>query len=201
MTPSLLPIKGTGIGLSTAYGIVQDHCGEIEVHSELGKGATFTVYLPLALAAPETPVASPSGTIPEGRERILIVDDEVASVSLMTKMLERQGYRVTACLECREVLERIQADPAAYDLVITDMAMPGMTGDRLAQKLLAIRPDLPIIVCTGYSEHVSPEEAGSIGVQRVLLKPVTRDDLSRAVREALDQAPSAFLGQPPDQQQ
>ena len=193
--------KGTGIGLSTVYGIVQEHRGGIEVHSELGGGSTFKIYLPLVFATPAAAEDAPTGEVPTGRERILIVDDEASIVSLMTKVLERQGYRITPCRECREVLERIEADPAAYDLVITDMAMPGMTGDRLAQAILAIRPDIPIIVCTGYSEHLSPEEAGSIGAQRVLLKPVTRADLSRAVREVLDQAASAPLGQPPDQQQ
>ena len=118
------------------------------------------------------------------KERILVVDDEEQIVRLERLMLERLGYQITSRVSSLEALQAFKANPYAYDLVITDMTMPHMTGDALAVELLKIRPDLPIILCTGYSSLVSEDQATSMGIKKYLLKPVSRIDLSEAIRDA-----------------
>jgi PAS domain S-box-containing protein len=182
------PEKGTGFGLSTAYGIIRDHEGAIAVRSVPGQGSTFDVYVPLMAAAPVTEQPAAARASQGGDERILLVDDEETIADLEHHMLRRLGYEVTALTSSRELLATFAKDPLAYDLVITDMTMPGMTGDKLAGELLALRQDIPIIVCTGYSERIGEENAEEFGVRGVLLKPVSRDELARKVREVLDHA-------------
>ncbi|GAB6096579.1 hypothetical protein JCM14469_28320 [Desulfatiferula olefinivorans] len=179
--------KGTGMGLAVVHGIIRDHGGVITVRSIEGDGTAFNVYLPAAKekAVPKTPAPdSPPG----GRETLLFVDDEPSIVELNRQMLERLGYRVAAETDPVAALERFRARPADVDLVISDMTMPGMTGDQLARALLDIRPDLPIIVCTGFSERMSPERAETMGIREVLMKPVAKKDLGDAIRRVLDQA-------------
>jgi CheY-like chemotaxis protein len=126
--------------------------------------------------------------LPTGTERILLVDDEEAILRVNCLSLERLGYQVTVRLNSREALEAFNAYPDRFDLVITDMAMPGMTGEQLAKALLVIRPSLPIIICTGFSERIDQEKAEAIGAKGFLMKPVVRADLARKVRQVLDES-------------
>jgi CheY-like chemotaxis protein len=177
--------KGTGLGLSVAYGIIREHRGEIKVYSEPGKGTTFDVYLPLkeqaAILAEDAVTVYPTGT-----ERILLVDDEAAIVRMEGQMLERLGYRVAFRTSSPEALEAFRAQPDAYDLVISDMSMPQMPGDQLAREVLAIRPDMPIIICTGFSERINAARAADVGVRTILKKPIIKAELARVVRDVLD---------------
>ena len=177
--------KGTGLGLALVYGIVKEHKGDIKVHSEMGRGTTFEIHLPL-LEKAEAPLASKIEIQETGDERILLVDDEVAIARLVCQMLERLGYRVTARTGSREALVEFRTDPKKFDLVITDMAMPHMTGDRLAREIIAIRPDIPIIICTGFSERIDQQRAQAIGIKGFLMKPVVKSELARMVRKVLD---------------
>lgn len=178
--------KGTGLGLAVVYGIVSEHQGEIKVRSEVGKGTTFDVYLPLLGECAEELQAAGDTDVPTGYERILFVDDEKAVARLGRQILERLGYRVTAYTLSADALKAFRADPDEFDLVITDMTMPAMTGELLAREMMSIRPDIPIIICTGYSERIDREKAAAIGVKELLMKPISKSDLGEAVRKVLD---------------
>jgi signal transduction histidine kinase/ActR/RegA family two-component response regulator len=182
--------KGTGLGLAVVQGIVKGHGGFIEVSSEVGRGATFEVFFPLVDGVEGTAEVKPSQKVPLGRrERILFVDDEPALVEVGRQMLERLGYEAEVRTQSLEALELFAREGMRFDLVITDMTMPGMTGDRLSQELLRIRPDIPIILCTGYSERISSEEARKMGICQLLLKPLVMQELAETIRRALDQPP------------
>ena len=178
--------KGTGLGLAVVYGIVQEHRGTIQVFSEIGKGTTFLVYLPLMGNQAEEKAVNAVDENPTGTERILLVDDEAAVVKIETQMLRRLGYRVTSRLNSLDAMALFHADPGAFDLVVSDMAMPNLPGDQLARHLIAIRPDIPIIICTGFSERLSRQKADEIGIRGILMKPVIKHDLARMVRHVLD---------------
>ncbi len=180
--------KGTGMGLAVAHGIVSAHGGAITVDSRPGKGATFQVYLPFFQGEAPAHASLPSSPPPRGRGHILFVDDESPLVEIGRRSLERLGYRVTACTAPEEALRLFQNDPQAFDLVITDYAMPQMSGAKLAVQLLALRPGLPIIMCTGYSEKMSDQQARELGLRHLALKPLNLDDLGRLVGQALNQA-------------
>lgn len=177
--------EGTGLGLSTVHGIVRDHGGCIKVYSELGYGTTFHVYLPAAEATVET-AADLAVQLPEGREHILFVDDEKSLIDLGRDLLELLGYRVETRASSIDALNAFLVDPQKYDLVISDMNMPKMAGDELAREIKAIRPDIPIILCSGFSDRMRSRATEAIGISATLMKPVTYVDLARTVRQVLD---------------
>lgn len=179
--------KGTGLGLAVVYGIVKEYNGDIKVYSEPGKGTTFDVYLPLIGDSIQTTVIDKTATIETGTERILLVDDEMAIAKLEKLMLERLGYHVISRLNGIEALEIFTTQKDDFDLVITDMSMPHMTGDQLAKELISIRPDIPVIICTGFSEKMDEEKAKEIGVKGLLMKPVVKAELTKMIRKVLDE--------------
>lgn len=179
--------KGTGIGLAVVHGIVDQHKGEIFVESEVGQGTSFTVLLPAFQDRVQEKEVDDI-ELPKGNESILFVDDEPSIVKLTRVRLSFLGYGVTCATDSLKALEMVKADPAAFDLVITDMAMPHMTGDVLSLELLSVRPDLPIILCTGYSESISEERARKIGISGFLMKPTNMTDFAVTVRKALDKS-------------
>jgi PAS domain S-box-containing protein len=177
--------KGTGLGLAVVYGIIREHRGDIKVYSELGKGTTIKAFLPLMEKNAEPASGERQQAIETGTERILLVDDEASIAKTETQMLERLGYRVTMFVNSLEALEAFSARPDAFDLVISDINMPNLTGDRLARKLIAIRSDIPIIICTGFSERLNEESAAGIGINGFLMKPIVIADIAKMVRKVL----------------
>jgi len=180
--------KGTGMGLAVVHSIVKSYHGRIAVESQVGKGTRFSVYLPIT-TQPANPGAGAIDAHPvRGTERIAIVDDEPAIVKMLQQILSRLGYVVVAHTSPTETLALIQSRPHDVDLVITDMTMPEMPGDILIREMRKIRPDIPVILCTGYSSRVSKEKADTMGIQALAHKPFDRNELARMVREVLDMA-------------
>ena len=179
--------KGTGMGLAVVHGIVKSHNGAIKVASQPDEGTTVQVWLPVHKAQPAAAVEQPAA-LPTGKERILFVDDEDFQVDLGEQLLQKLGYRVVCFRSSTAALDAFSAAPEEFDLVITDMTMPEMTGDILAQELIKIQPDLPVIVCTGFSEKLTPENAEALGIKGLLMKPVVITDMANTVRGVLDQA-------------
>jgi CheY-like chemotaxis protein len=178
---------GTGMGLAVVHGIAKNHGGTITVYSEPDKGTTFNVFLPrMESAEAAAEVESRPGEIPRGTERILFVDDESAIADIGKEMLESLGYTVETRTSSIEALEAFRAQPEKFDLVITDMTMPKMTGDELARELMGIRSNLPIILCTGFSGKISEEKAKAMCIRKLVMKPVVMSEMAKAVREALD---------------
>lgn len=180
--------KGTGLGLAVAYGIIKKHKGDIRVYSEVGKGTTFTIYLPLMEKPADTEPIDEIKDSFSGNERILLVDDEEPIAMLQKQLLERLGYKVAARISSLEAINAFKANPDGYDLIITDMSMPNMTGEQLAKEMMAIRPDIPIIICTGFSERINKEKAEAIGIRGFLMKPVLRSEMARVIRNVLDES-------------
>ncbi|MBF0287304.1 MAG: response regulator [SAR324 cluster bacterium] len=178
--------KGTGMGLAVVHGTIKSHKGAIVVKSTPGEGSTFDVFL--AAVEPNTNVEKPN-TMPllKGRENILLVDDEILLVNMLKQKLERLDYKVTAMTSSKKALELFLTQPDQFDLVITDQTMPQMTGGQLASELMAIRPDLPVILFTGFSESLSPGEAQAIGIREYIMKPIDIRALSHAIRHVLKQ--------------
>ena len=178
--------EGTGLGLAVVHGIVKKYCGDIHVYSEPGKGAAFHVYLPRTRSGDVAPETASTVPVPKGNERILLVDDEEQIIHMMRETLERLGYHVTPRTSSLEALDAFRAQPEKFDLDITGQTMPNMTGADLAQKLMSMRPDIPVILCTGFSEVISEEKARAIGIREYIMKPVVILDLGKAIRRALD---------------
>lgn len=177
--------KGSGMGLSVVHGIVMNHNGAISVDSELGKGATFTIFLPTSKREP-VPETTIDEELPTGKEMILFVDDEESIVKMGTQRLKRLGYKVESTTSPIEALDLFSSKSDQFDLVITDLTMPKMTGDKLVKAILDIRPDIPIILCTGCSEKINSEKIREIGAAVYLEKPHDKHALSKTVRRVLD---------------
>ncbi|MCP4669699.1 MAG: response regulator, partial [Desulfobacula sp.] len=180
--------KGTGMGLSVVHGIVTAMGGIIQVYSEPQKGTQFNIYLPMAENSSKQQVTNSKVEIQGGTEQVLLVDDEKAILTMEKQMLERLGYQVTSRSSSIEALETFRDTPNKFDLVITDMAMPNMSGDKLAVALTQIRSDIPVLLCTGFSETMSKEKVISLGIKGFLPKPIVMKDLSNKIREVLDKS-------------
>ena len=179
--------EGTGIGMAVVHGIVERHGGAIAVDSKPGQGTTFTIFFPAheGLLEQET---EDQDILPVGDECILYVDDEPSLATLGKRLLERFGYTAVSITDPVKALDMVRADPNKFDLLITDMAMPNMTGEQLVIETLKIRPNMPIIICTGYSAKISKKEAADIGVRSFIMKPINKSELAKMVRKVLDGA-------------
>jgi len=178
--------EGTGLGLAVVHGIVKALDGTVTVYSERGKGSTFNVYLP-AITSDVEPEFNAVESIPTGNERILFIDDEQPIVNLAKQVMERLGYDVVTKTDSIEALRLIQTNPAEFDLVITDLTMPNMAGDALAQEIMRIRPDIPIILCTGFSKRISEEKAKDLGIRAFINKPILKPEIAETIRKVLDE--------------
>jgi len=181
--------EGTGMGLAVVHGIVKSYGGAITVRSEMGRGSTFEVFIPRADSEAE-PRSSAARKVSFGNERVLLVEDEEIQLLSFERMLERLGYRATSYRNGPDALAHFEAHPNDYDLVITDQTMPQMTGVQLAKAILKVRPDIPVILCTGYSEVIDAEEARELGIREFVMKPFDVTEFSATLRR--------LLGPPPD---
>jgi len=181
------PGEGTGMGLSVVHGIVKSYNGAITVESEVRKGTEFRIYLPLLMETECGQEIQAAVHIPGGKECILFVDDEEVLVDLGMGMLTGLGYEVVGRTSSLEALELFRAKPNRFDLVITDMTMPSMTGSELAQEIMRMRPDVPVILCTGFSETITPEKVKAIGLKDFVMKPLIKHQIAAVIRRALDQ--------------
>lgn len=180
------PGQGTGMGLAVSYGIVKSLHGDITVESMPMKGSTFHVFLPQADPSVQSDEAA-LGDIPHGTGLILFVDDDEAIVQWGRMTLRRLGYKVVGVTNSEDALTLFLDNPGRFDVVITDHTMPGITGLDLAKEFVRARPDIPIILCTGYNENASQEKAKEAGIKELLMKPLVKRDIAEAVRRVLDE--------------
>ena len=180
--------KGSGMGLAVVHGIVESLGGIVRVESQLGKGTTFNIFLPAMRKQRQSMATADQGPnlLPKGSERVLVVDDEVLIIGGLKERLEGLGYIVEGFAAPLEALEAFKRQPDNFDMLITDMAMPILTGEMLINKVKQIRADLPVILCTGYSERIDNKKPGDIGASKIMLKPIDRRELALSVRQVLD---------------
>ena len=177
--------EGTGLGLAVVHGIVNSYGGAITVDSKPGKGAVFQIYLP-KIESHRSSKSTDAAHLPKGSERILLVDDEQIMLDALKQMLERQGYTVDARQSSIEALTVFRATPDKFDLVITDYTMPEMTGADLAKAVMEIRPDMPVMLCTGFSDQIDERKSKAIGIRAFVMKPVIVKEMAETVRKVLD---------------
>jgi CheY-like chemotaxis protein len=181
---------GTGLGLSMVHGITKNCGGAVILESKVGKGTSIYVYLPRTNSDPalkETEKSKIAQPAPTGGERILFIDDEPELVALSRQILERLGYQVVTKTNGIDALKEFREKPNHFDVVVTDMTMPKMTGEKLAQELIRIRPEIPIILCTGFNEQINEQKAKAIGIIAFLMKPLTVNQLAKTVRTVLEE--------------
>jgi CheY-like chemotaxis protein/anti-sigma regulatory factor (Ser/Thr protein kinase) len=178
--------KGTGMGLAVVHGIIKSHGGSITASSEPGKGSTFNAFLPVIDEVVVNKIKTVPDEMPTGNESILFVDDEEFVAELGREFLEPLGYKVTAETSSTEALEIFKADPDKFDLIITDQTMPKITGLVLSREILSIRPDVPIILCSGFSEAITKDKIEEIGIRKMVKKPYTNGELAKIIRKVLN---------------
>jgi len=178
--------EGTGLGLSVVHGIVKNYGGVIKVYSDPGLGTNIRIYLPRVEMDVSSERKNEPGPLRGGEEHIMVVDDEPSMLEMMEITLHSLGYRVSSFTDSYEAVEAFESEPDRFDLIITDVTMPHLTGLDLTARIYTIKPGMPIILCTGFSELTTKERAESLGIKNFLLKPVLRRDLSEAIRKALD---------------
>ncbi|MDM8523518.1 response regulator [Desulfococcaceae bacterium HSG8] len=179
--------EGTGLGLSVVHGIIRNHSGHITVESEVGKGTTFRILFPVAIGTASVPKFISDDPDPKGRnENVLLVDDEDQIVDVEKQILEQLGYNVTARTNSKKALEVFRERPEKFDIVITDVTMPNMTGIELSREIMRIRPDIPIVLCTGFTELITEDKAKALGIREYVMKPMLKSEIARTIRQVLD---------------
>jgi nitrogen-specific signal transduction histidine kinase/ActR/RegA family two-component response regulator len=176
--------EGTGMGLAVVHGIVQSYGGDIIVESKFGEGTTFTTYLPVT-SQQKGEHRYELEPVPYGAERVLFVDDEAQIARMGSQILERLGYKVTTRTSSIEALELFRAKPNDFDLIITDMTMPNLNGDKMTREMMKIRQDIPVILCTGYSKLITDESAAEMGIKALVYKPIVKSDLAKIIRKVM----------------
>ncbi|MGE0083989.1 MAG: response regulator [Desulfococcaceae bacterium] len=192
------PGEGTGLGLSVVHGIVRNHNGHITVQSVPGMGTEFNIWLPVAEKLSEYHRIEETDVTPGGNERILLVDDELQIVQMEKQMLERLGYHVTEMTDSSAALRLFRDAPENFDLVITDMTMPRITGIELSRDMIQIRPDIPIIICTGFSELVTREKAMERGIREYIMKPILKGEMAKSIRRVLEKHSGSSVAEEPE---
>ena len=177
--------EGLGMGLAVVFGIIENHDGSIAIESQVGKGTTVEILFPL-LEGKTQENKKIAETLPTGTERILCIDDEPSMVKMITRMLESFGYEVVGMTNSLDALGLFTKDPEAFDLILSDMAMPDLAGDLLAEKMLQVNPEIPIVLCTGYSDHINKEKSLASGIMAFVHKPMSKAVLARVIRNVLD---------------